>query len=417
MHILHLEASPGWGGQEIRVLREAQGMRKRGHEVIFGVMRGGKLVLKARALGFVVYELNFKRLGWLSCFFRLLKIIRSHRIDLVNTHSSLDAWIGGIAARAALKTVVRTRHLSTPIKGKFNGKMVYGRLADFVVTTCESILPMVCEKSGKKRALCRSVPTGVEPASLQYDEADKENFRKGLGLKPNDWLVGTACFMRSWKGIDDFLEAARLLKHLPDIKWTIIGGGHEETYRRRALEKGVEGIVHFTGHLENPFAAIAALDCFALLSTAHEGVSQAILQAAYLSKPLIATKIGGLQEVCIDRETGFSVDPFAPDQVARAVLALKDHRELGRQLGINSRKLVEEKFTFSRTLDQMEEIYSNMLKIYRNGLKNREFEEEAAQIFASGASGHCQRQGASEDQKFAAKLTQSKTDSSDYFGI
>ena len=52
----------------------------------------------------------------------------------------------------------------------------------------------------------------------------------------------------------------------------------------------------------------------------------------------------------------------------------------------------------------------------------REIEEsgdakEAAQIFVSGASDHCLWQGASEDQKFAAKPTQAETDSSDYFGI
>ena len=361
MRILHLEASPGWGGQEIRVLREAEGMRKRGHEVVLGVMLGGKLIPKARAAGFTVYELNFKKTGWVSCFFRLLKIIRAHRIDLVNTHSSLDAWIGGIAARAASKPIVRTRHLSTPIQGKFNGKIVYGLLADFIVTTCESILPMVCEKSGKKREFCRSVPTGVEPESIRSDAEEKERFRRSLGAGPSDWVVGMVCFMRSWKGIDDFLEAARRLKHLSDLKWAIIGGGHEETYRRRAAEKGLEGIVHFTGHLENPFPAIDALDCFALLSTAHEGVSQAILQAAYLGKPLIATKVGGLQEVCIDRETGISVAPFSPDQVAQAVLALKENRELSGRYGFNSKKRVEEKFTFSRTLDQMEEIYTQLL--------------------------------------------------------
>ncbi|HSX37253.1 MAG TPA: hypothetical protein VLE95_00295 [Chlamydiales bacterium] len=56
-------------------------------------------------------------------------------------------------------------------------------------------------------------------------------------------------------------------------------------------------------------------------------------------------------------------------------------------------------------------------KIYRNNLKNREFDKEAAQFFASGASDHCLRQGASEDQKNAAKPTSSKTDSSDCFGI
>src|SRR5579872_1262914 len=322
IRVIHLEASPGWGGQEIRVLREAEGMRQRGYEVIIAVMKGGRLIQKARDAGFLVYELNFKRSGWCSCLWQLLRIIKKHKIHLINTHSSLDAWIGGIAARLSRKGVVRTRHLSTPVKGGWNARIVYGKLADFVVTTCSSIIPLISEKSGKTRDYFRSIPTGVDPLSIRYEEKERLYFRSRFGANEGDFVVGTACFMRSWKGIDDFLETARILKEVPDIKWALIGGGHIETYRKLALEKGVDPIVHFTGHLENPFPALAALDCFALLSTAHEGVSQAILQAAYLGKPLIATPTGGLGEVCIDCETGLQVAPFSPEQVAQAILRL-----------------------------------------------------------------------------------------------
>src|SRR3989338_11715898 len=159
MRILHLEASSGWGGQEIRILREAEGMRERGHEVIFGVTRGGKLVEKARAARFLVYELNFKRLFWPFSLFRLLAIARRHRINLINTHSSLDAWIGGMAARLARVPVIRTRHLSTPIKSGLNSRLLYGALADFVVTTCASIVPLIAKQSGKSALLCRSIAT------------------------------------------------------------------------------------------------------------------------------------------------------------------------------------------------------------------------------------------------------------------
>ncbi|MBT7461989.1 MAG: glycosyltransferase family 1 protein, partial [Waddliaceae bacterium] len=44
MHILHTEASPGWGGQEIRILRESEGLRERGHDVIFIIQENGGLV-------------------------------------------------------------------------------------------------------------------------------------------------------------------------------------------------------------------------------------------------------------------------------------------------------------------------------------------------------------------------------------
>jgi glycosyltransferase involved in cell wall biosynthesis len=362
MNILHVEASPGWGGQEMRILREAEGMRSRGHTVILAVMKGGGLIARARDAGLIVYELNFKRFAWPLCLFHLLRILWRHRIDLVNTHSSLDAWIGGIAARLARRTVVRTRHLSTPIKGGWNSRFLYGTLADFVVTTCASIIPTICTQSGKPPHLCRSIPTGVDPTKIVVHPDQATAFRKTIGAQPGDFLIGTACFMRSWKGINDFLQAASLLRNVPGLKWVIIGGGHAETYKRKAAELHLDSIVRFTGHLDNPFPALQALDLFVLLSTAHEGVSQAILQAAYLSKPLLATATGGLGEVCLNEYTGLQVPPFSPNEVAQAIHRLQQNPALCKQFGQNARQLVEERFTLAHTLDQMGEVYNSLYR-------------------------------------------------------
>jgi len=362
MRILHLEASPGWGGQEIRILREAQGMRSRGHEVVLGVMKGGGLIPQARKEGFTVYEINFHKLSWIFSLFRILWILFRHRIELVNTHSSLDAWIGGIAGRIACCSIVRTRHLSTPIKPGWNSRFLYGSLADFVVTTCSAIIPMICAQSGKKIEECRSIATGVDGRKIVFDRTKMEEFRKKMGIAQTDFLVGTACFMRSWKGLQDLLKAADQLRNRKDLKWVIIGGGHAETYKNLCREMGLDGIVLFTGHLENPFPAIASLDLFALLSTAHEGVSQAILQAAYLGKCLVATPVGGLGEVCLDRVTGLQVPPFSPGEVVKAVLELKENTLLREQLGQRARQLVEDRFLLSHTLDQMEKVYQQVLR-------------------------------------------------------
>lgn len=371
MNILHLEASPGWGGQEIRILRESEGMRSRGHEVIMGVMEGGALIQQGCKAGFTVYSLNFNKTHWPSCLYRILSLIRRHRIDLVNTHSSLDAWIGGVAARIARRPIVRTRHLSTPIKPGWNSRVLYGMLADFVVTTCASILPMICSQSRKKREECQSIPTGVDPSNIRFAEEASVKVRADLGISQEDFLVGTACFIRSWKGIADFLKAADLLRGMRDVKWIVIGGGHEKEYRQMAKDLKLDGIVHFTGHLENPFPALGALDLFALLSTAHEGVSQAILQAAYLGKPLVSTPVGGLNEVCLDRTTGILVEPFSPHQVAKAVLQLKENPTLREFLGRNSKRLAEERFTLVHTIDQMEIAYARAVAIHKQSEKSR----------------------------------------------
>lgn len=355
MRILHTESSNGWGGQEMRILREAEGMRQRGHEVVFAIVRGGKLAAQAAKCGFTVYEMGFSKAKALKAIASLLQIMRRHRIDIVNTHSSLDAWLGGIAGRIARKKIIRTRHLSTPIRRGINSRLLYKGLADQIVTTSSAIVPVICEQAGIPLSRCVCIPTGVEPIAVS--EEDVQKFKEQWKISPQDFTVGTVCVVRSWKGIQDLMRAAELLKHRKEIKWLVVGGGYIDQYKDLI---DLKGILTFTGHLENPHIAIQALDVFMLLSTAHEGISQASLQAGFLERPLITTTIGGLPEVCIDGKTGLLVPPKSPEKVAEAVLKLADDPVLRKQMGQAAKRLVEEKFTMQQTLDQMEKVYNEM---------------------------------------------------------
>lgn len=360
MRILHTESSTGWGGQEIRILKEAEGMRGRGYEVCFVVKTGGQLVERARAAGFRVYELPFCRWRPFCTLYPLWRLIRKERIDIVNTHSSLDAWMGGIAARLAGRPVIRTRHLSTPIRPGLNSVLLYNKLADFVATTSSVIIPRIIAQSGISPTQIACVPTGIDPSKIVRDPAKTAAFRASLGVGATDILIGTVCVVRSWKGILDLLGAARLLKDRKDIKWVIIGGGYLDQYVPKVKEWGLESNVTFTGHLEDPFYAIDALDIFTLLSTAHEGISQASLQAAYLRKPLITTSVGGLPEVCLHERTGLVIPPASPSALVEAVLKLSQENRLRHQWGEAAHQLVNERFLFEQTLDAMQNIYTQL---------------------------------------------------------
>jgi glycosyltransferase involved in cell wall biosynthesis len=359
MRLLHTEGSQGWGGQEIRILKEAVALREEGYEIIFAVQPLGQLAQKAREEGFLVYEVSFAKGAYALTLFRLIRILSKHKIDIVVTHSSSDAWIAGIAARATGKKIVRTRHLSTKIKQGINSKLLYNFLADYVVTTSSSIIPMIQQQSGidPKRVLC--VPTGVDPKKMEYDVADAIDFRKRLGLTEKDILIGTACIVRSWKGIPDLIRTAFLLKDIPNLHWVIIGGGYIDQYCHIPAQLGVEDRVTFTGHFENPASAIAALDIFMLLSTAHEGISQASLQAAFLKKPLVTTSVGGLPEVCLDGITGFVIPPHSPEEAAKKVQLLMNEK-LRREFGEAASDLVKQQFLFQKTADTMVQVYSSL---------------------------------------------------------
>jgi len=360
LNILHTESSPGWGGQEIRILKESEGMKAFGHNVIMAVQKNGGLINQAKLKGFKTYEIRYKKIFWPIYFFKLLYIIKKHNINIINTHSSEDAWLAGFIARIFKIPIIRTRHLSTKIKKGLNSKLLYGFLADFVVTTCFEIVNVIINQAKKDSQKCLSIPTGIDFSSFKINSQKVVEFKKQYNLTEKYFLVGTACFMRSWKGINDLLKAAKILENEKSIKFILIGGGHIKTYLKLAKDMNLKNVI-FTGHIENPIDVLSALDIFTLLSTAHEGVSQASLQAAYLGKPLITTSTGGLKEVCINNETGIQVEVFSPYKVAKAILKLKNDEKSRKQFGKNAKKIAMN-FSIEKMIKQMHEIYYKLIR-------------------------------------------------------
>lgn len=358
MKILHIEASLGWGGQEMRTLNDAIGMRARGHGVIFAVGRGAPLGVEARKAGFVVYELPMKRSTLMRAIWGLMRILYKERISLINTHSSFDGWLAGIIGRMWGIAVIRTRHLSTQIRKGLNSFLLYNAFADCVVTTCRETARTIVKQAHLPQERCLSIPTGTDSNELQFNQDEVGAFRKRVGCAPDDILIGTLCILRSWKGVADLLQAAKLLEGVPRLRWVVVGSGPSEAYFLDLRDKlGLRDRVVFTGFLSPVATALASFDIFVLLSHAHEAVSQASLQAGFLSKPLITTPTGGLKEVCIDRETGFLVPAHAPGEVARAVQLLVDNPALRSEMGSAAHRLVSARFMRQQTIEAMECVY------------------------------------------------------------
>jgi len=153
-------------------------------------------------------------------------------------------------------------------------------------------------------------------------------------------------------------RAAKNLENNKKIKFIIVGGGHQKTYIEKAKSMELTNVI-FTGHIENPIPSILAFDVFTLLSTAHEGVSQASLQAAFLQKPLITTPTGGLKEVCIDNQTGILVPIFSPNKIIEAILKLEKDKNLRDRYAQNAKKLASD-FSQENMIDKMSRVYMGL---------------------------------------------------------
>ncbi|MDI1471021.1 MAG: glycosyltransferase [Thermodesulfovibrio sp.] len=114
---------------------------------------------------------------------------------MVNTHSSKDSWVSTIAAKLAYNKpkIIRTRHLSTPIKNNFLNRLIYDTLPDAIITTGEEIRKNMINHNKFNHNKIFSIPTGVD---LKRFNPEKVN----PIFKSKEFKVGTIGVLRSWKG-------------------------------------------------------------------------------------------------------------------------------------------------------------------------------------------------------------------------
>jgi glycosyltransferase involved in cell wall biosynthesis len=291
-----------------------------------------------------------------------LRILRRHRIDLVHTHSSPDAWACGIAARLAGVRVVRSRHLSTPIKRNPFSRLVYMRLADRVITSGQAIKDDMVRQNGMDATRIVSIPAGIDVARF-VPASDRSGPRQELGLSRDDFVIGIVSVLRKWKGHADLLQAVRRLVEIGvPARLVIVGDGPQaENIRKKITELRLQGRVQLTGHRTDVPRLIAAMDCMALPSTANEATSQVLPQALAMKVPVVTTSVGGLPEVVRDRDTGLLVPPADPTALAAALEWVYRNPAGAAQLAERGHRHVLGNFTFDGMIDRTEAVYRELL--------------------------------------------------------
>src|SRR3990172_6201675 len=196
--ILHTESSDGWGGQEIRILRESLGMARR---VLWGAVAGVLPYARGKPSGLTAIPFRFNKRNPAD-YYRLSVLVNRERVDIVNTHSSGDSWVAGVGAKFARRAplIIRTRHLSTPISRSFLSRILYDSLPDVVLTTGEEIRRRMIAVNRFRGERILSVPTGVD-----VERFDPEKVKPSVA--GGGAAVGRVSVPRSGKGHEPFLGA------------------------------------------------------------------------------------------------------------------------------------------------------------------------------------------------------------------
>ena len=362
LRIVHTESSLGWGGQEIRILAESQGLTRRGHDVRLLCAPQSRIRAEAPNWGVPAIALPIDRkrpvgLGALHQWFG------AHECDIVNTHSSTDSWLAALALLALGRPVrvVRTRHISAPVPRGPLSRWLYMRAAARVVTTGEAIRRQLIERNGFRASRIESVPTGIDAG--RFRPGERKASRARFGLPQDKTLVGIVATLRSWKGHAVLLEA---MTSLPvDIELVIVGDGPQrEALENKIAQLNLRGRVHMQGQQADVLPWLRALDIFALPSYANEGVPQSLVQAMLTELPCVTTSVGGIPELAEHDRTALVVPPRDAGALAAAIARLAGNEGLRRELGEAARKHCVEGYSYERMLDRMENIYRNISGIF-----------------------------------------------------
>lgn len=364
MHIVHSEASCGWGGQELRILAEAQGMIARGHRISLLCPREARIHDQAVARGIDVHALPIGRKN-LAGVFALRRWLKEHPCDVVNTHSSTDSWLVALAsatlARAA--PIVRTRHISAPTPRNAATRWLYTRATRHIVTTGETLRRTLIANNGYPADAITSVPTGID--TNRFLPGNRSAGRAMLGLPDDVPVVGIVATLRSWKGHRYLVDAFASLANKAVLLVIVGDGPQREALAQQVATLGLDSRVRFAGNQQDVRPWLHALDAFALPSYANEGVPQALLQAMLCGLPCVTTSVGSIGEIAQDGATALVVPVHQSAPLSAALARLLENAALRRQLGEAARAHCLDGFGLEAMLDKMETVFRNVVAAAR----------------------------------------------------
>jgi glycosyltransferase involved in cell wall biosynthesis len=362
MRILHTEWSDGMGGQEQRVLSEMVGMAQRGHQVVLVTRVQAKIAAAATAEGIPVIYLPLRRCTDLRSILQLALYLRRSRFDVVNTHSSVDSWIGGIAAKlAGTPVLVRTRHLNLPLKRSWWNFVHY--LPDKMITCGENMRRQLVEGCGFAPLDMVSIPTGINFETFAANSNIPVPLRQELGLAEDAFVVLMVGVIRSVKRHEVALRAmAQVISQCPRAQLVLAGDGPMRSdMERLAEELDITKHVHFLGHRSDVPDLMAATDAL-LLTSRSEGVPQAITQALWMKMPVVSTNVGGVGELVDNGLSGLLIPSEDPTAAATALMRIQSDKKWARRLGEAGRAHVHIQFNLNTMLDKIEMLLIDLLQ-------------------------------------------------------
>lgn len=356
MKIVHVDSHRPWRGGEQQVLYLTRFLHAQGYQSVVVCQPQSALQQRCVAAGMPVKTLRMRHEADVLAAWRLGRYLKQQRIDILHMHTPHAHTLGLLACLLAPQVckVVSRRVDFAPLRNRFS-RWKYSR-ADLHYLAVSHAVRQVLVADGIAPSQVQTVHSGIDLQRCAAVTAAPPLFPSATQV------IGTVGHLAGHKG-QRYLIAAlpHLLRSHPQIGCVIAGSGAlQAALAAQAADLGVADHIQFTGFRHDILSLMQQFEVFVFPSV-QEGLGTSVLDAMALSKPVVATRAGGIPEVVLDGVTGLLVPPRNPAALAHAIQLLLQHPEQGKRLGAAGRQRVAQYFTAERMATQTLHAYQRLL--------------------------------------------------------
>ena len=373
--VLHIITGLSTGGAEMMLYKLVSKMDRSCFDVYVASLTDiGPVGEKIKKLNIPVVVVGMKR-GWkgffsFSGFFKLLKIVKNYKPDIIQTWMYHSDLIGGLVGKLfRIPVIWNIRHSN--LDPKYNKKTTiwiakicakFSKILPKKIICCSYASKDIHSKLGYDENKMVVIPNGFDLDAFFPDKQAREKVRKELGINDKIIVIGFVARFDPQKDHKNFFEAAKIVhKIYPKVHFFLCGDGiswKNEKLREWIEKSGVEKVTHLLGRRDDMKNVYNSIDIFCS-SSYGEGFPNVIGEAMACGIPCVVTNVG--DSAIIVGDTGFVVPPKNPESLDEAIIKMiKIGKEKRKELGRKARKRIEENYSIEKIVINYEQLYKKV---------------------------------------------------------
>ncbi len=380
MRTLQIVGDTAYGGATYLILAWCRYLIRQGCEVdVFATDSRTKSELqKIPGLNIVdgiLIPRNISVLDDISAPFRLIRLFRSEKYDVVHTYTATPGFLGRVAAQLANVPVILHHQAgwSANEASSWVGKLIFSVLESIAVamssrSICVShavrnqseAYPLI--PKSKLITICNGIETGK--FRIGSPQTSRERYCSEFNIPHDSILIGNTGRLASQKDNASLIRGVKeLLDSNPGLKAFLLlaGDGPErEDLLQLAESLGIEDRTRFFGFRSDIPDFLNAIGIFVNPSL-WEGLSISLMEAMAAAKPIVTTRILPNAELIEHERSGLLVDVQSPHQIAESILRFIDHPDFATECAERASEKVKKDYTLNRMFTETLDLYRHLL--------------------------------------------------------